>query len=212
MKPYWVDVSIPLHEGMTVWPGDPPFQCVPNTRIAEGASSNTSVVTLGTHTGTHLDAPWHFESDGAPLDAVDPSRFFGDALVLDLTHVDTIAEADLPREQLPPRVLFKTRNSAIPLESPFRRDFVAIEPDAALRLVDDGVRLVGVDYLSVAPYKQPNGLTHHHLLRAKVLIVEGLRLAQVEPGIHAFIVLPLALVGADGAPCRAFIGPMERNA
>jgi arylformamidase len=103
-------------------------------------------------------------------------------------------------------VLFKTRNSARDAALPFDKKFVALAEDAAQRLVDDGVRLVGVDYLSVAPYKQPGQGTHHILLQAEVFIVEGLRLAAIPAGIHQFTVLPLPFVGADGSPCRAFIG------
>ncbi len=205
----WVDVSIPLQEGMAVWPGGPPFEFRPLSRIAQGEHANTSLLRLSTHTGTHVDAPWHFEQTGNRLDEMDPAVYFGEALLLDLPHVDQITAADLPEEPLPPRVLFKTRNSDYPAEAPFTEDFVAIEPDAAERLVDDGVTLVGVDYLSVAPFEQPDGATHHCLLSNNVLIVEGLRLKGFAAGTYPFVMLPLALVGADGAPCRAFIGYAE---
>lgn len=202
----WRDATIPMHPDMTVWPGDPPFEFEPLNRIAQGGSCNTSRVACGTHCGTHVDAPWHFEPDGARLDAVDPQLFFGEALLIDVPAAEHVAAADLPAEPLPERVLVRTRNAAFTPEMPFQPGFAALDESAAQRLVDDGVKLVGVDYLSVAPYKQPGQGTHHRLLGAGVLVVEGLLLAGFEPGPHPFVVLPLALAGADGAPCRAFVG------
>jgi len=200
----WIDVSIPLRNGMTVWPGDTPFALAPDGRIAEGAGCNTSVVTTPTHAGTHCDAPWHFEDGGKRLHEVDPEVYFGEALVIEVPDVDHISAADLPMAPLPPRVLFKTRNSDYPAEAPFNTAFVALEADAAERLVADGVRLVGIDYLSIAPYKN-SGPTHHVLLQNDVFIVEGLRLRGVAPGRVEFVVLPMPLHDADGAPCRAFL-------
>ncbi len=205
----WIDVSIPMREGMTVWPGDTAFSFRAASRIAEGAGCNVSTLTLSTHTGTHVDAPWHFENGGKRLHQVDTDLFFGDALLIDLPEVDSIRAQDLGRSPLPPRVILKTSNSEYPAEDPFLTNYVAIEPDAAQRLVDEGVRLIGVDYLSVAPFKQPGQDTHHILLQSDVLIVEGLRLAGIVAGLHRFVVLPLPLEGADGAPCRAFLGVEE---
>lgn len=202
----WIDVSIPMRPGMTVWPGDVEFRYEPTSRIADGAGANVSSITLSTHTGTHVDAPWHFEDDGKRLHEVDTAVFFGEARVLDLTEADRVTADALGREPLPPRVLLKTRNSLYPVDGPFRTDYVAVEEDAAARMVDEGVRLVGVDYLSVAPYKQAGQETHHLLLRAGVFIVEGLVLKDIPAGPCQFTVLPLPLVDADGAPCRAFVG------
>lgn len=202
----WIDVTMPLNDRMTVWPGHPPFSLQPHGRIAEGAGSNTSLLSFDTHMGTHVDAPWHFEPGGKRLDEVDTSLFFGDALLIEVAGPEHVTADRLGPDPLPPRVLVKTVNSALPMEGPFREDFTALAPDAAQRLVDEGVRLVGVDYLSVAPYKQPGQHTHHILLSNEVFVVEGLRLAECPPGTHAFTVLPLPLTGADGAPCRAFVG------
>ena len=209
MSIIWIDVSIPLDENTTPWPGDAPFQLKPSNRIAEGAEVNTSQIVMSTHTATHVDAPWHFEDDGKKLDQVDHNVFFGEALIIELPDVDIITAADLGDKPLPRRVLFKTRNSQLPADAPFQKDFVAVAPDASQRMVDDGVRLVGVDYLSVAPYKQPGQDTHHILLQNDVFIVEGLRLAEIPAGTAQFVCLPLPLVGADGSPCRAFVG-LER--
>lgn len=205
----WHDVSIPLRTGMAVWPGDPSFVFEADGRIARGDGCNTSVLRMATHTGTHCDAPWHFEDEGKKLDAVDPSVFFGKALLISIPpDVPQVCARHLPSEPLPPRVLFRTRNADIPLDAPFQEDFAALEVDAAERLVADGVRLVGIDYLSIAP-KGNSGPTHHTLLRNDVFVVEGLRLGAFGPGEYEFVVLPLPIQGADGAPCRAFIGTKD---
>lgn len=202
----WIDVSIPMVEGMTVWPGDPPYVFEKATRIADGDSTNVSFISMSTHTGTHVDAPWHFEEDGKRLHEVDPQVFFGEARVIEVPMVDIVTAAHLGDAALPPRVLIKTRNSGRDAALPFDTEYVALAEDVAQRLVNDGVKLVGVDYLSVAPFKQPGQGTHHILLKADVFIVEGLRLAGIPAGDHPFVALPMPLHGADGAPCRAFVG------
>jgi arylformamidase len=208
MSHEWVDVTIPMGTGMTIWPGDPLFNFDPVARIASGSTCNLTLMTLSTHTGTHCDAPWHFDDGGKKLDELDPSVFFGRALLIDLRNVETIRAADLPAAPLPPRVLFRTRNSDVPANAPFDTRFVAVEADAAARLVADGVRMVGVDGLSVAPYKRSDE-THRILLGAGVFVVEGLRLERFEAGECECVVLPMRLTGADGAPCRAFMRGMD---
>jgi len=201
----WHDVSIPIHADTTVWPGDAPVRFEASTRIAEGASCNTSSLTVPSHCGTHCDAPWHFEDNGKKLHEVDFQVFFGEAKVFELMGLDVIHAADLGPEPLPPRILMKTRNGAYPVNGPFNTNFVAVAADAAQRMVDEGVRLVGVDYLSVAPYKD-SAPTHHILLQNEVFIVEGLCLQEIPAGTWQFTVLPMPLFAADGAPCRAFVG------
>lgn len=207
-KTRWIDVSTPLRAEMAVWPGDTPFAFSEASRIAAGAMCNVSALTMSTHAGTHIDAPWHFEDDGKTVLEIDPDIFFGPATVIDLSGRSAISADDLGDEALPERVLIRTDNSKLSLAGAFREDYVAVMPDAAQRMVDDGVRLVGVDYLSVAPYDQPDA-THHVLLQNEVLIVEGLRLGACPIGTHEFVVLPLPVEGADGAPCRAFLGVAE---
>ena len=163
------------------------------------------MVQLNTHTGTHCDAPWHFEDDGKRLDEVDSAIYFGMARLIDCGDATTLHANDLGPDPLPTRILLKTRNRHIPHDGPFDSSFTAVEEDAAQRMVDEGVKLVGIDYLSIAPFG--NGApTHHVLLRAEVFIVEGLLLNAFKPGDYQFTVLPLPLADADGAPCRAFIG------
>lgn len=208
MSVRWRDISIPLEPGMAVWPGDVEFTFSPSSRIVDGdpESCNVSHVTLSTHCGTHVDAPWHFEANGKKLDEVDTSLFFGDARLIEVPGVPMVKAEHLGDDPLPQRVLIKTANSNCRANGAFRTDFVALAEDAAERLVSDGVRLIGVDYLSVAPYRQEGQGTHHTLLQNEVFIVEGLMLADFGPGTYPFVVLPLPLTGADGAPCRAFIG------
>lgn len=201
----WTDVSMAIHPGLTVWPDDPPVSVTPLSRIADGASSNVSQIACNTHTGTHCDAPWHFVEDGARVHAIDPALFFGEALVIDLPTVSQIAAADLPATALPPRVLFRTRNSHRPQDAPFDTSYVALKLDAAERLLADGVRMVGIDGPSVAPFGNSRPV-HVALLRAGVFVVENLRLALIPAGSHPFVVLPMPLRDLDGAPCRAFIG------
>ncbi len=208
MKIRWHDVSIPIHTGTTVWPGDDPVRIDAASRIASGARCNTSTLTLPSHTGTHCDAPWHFEDDGKQLHEVDSQLFFGEATVMDLRGCDRIHADDLGTAPLPPRLLLKTDNGDHAVNGPFNTTYVAVAPDAAERMVAEGVHLVGIDYLSIAPYKD-SGPTHHILLQNDIFVVEGLCLADVAGGVYPFTVLPMPLHGLDGAPCRAFIGLPE---
>ncbi len=205
--PKWLDVSLKLVPGMAVWPGDPPFESVPEASIGDGDSCNLTRLSLSTHLGTHLDAPWHFCPNGLRVDELDPELFFGQALVVEVMEADLIRAGHLPAAPLPPRVLFKTRNSLRPEDAPFDTDFVAVAPDAAARLVAEGVRLVGVDGYSVGAHGD-TGPTHRILLGAGIPVVEGLRLGEVPAGPCEFVVLPLPIAGGDGAPCRAFLRPL----
>lgn len=208
----WVDVTIPLQDGLTPWPGDVPYALTPASRIAQGDPCNVSSITLSTHAGTHVDAPWHFEPDGATLDAMGPDIFFGPATLLDCTRLDRIGADDLNGQAIGHRVVFKTRHSDRSPAAPFDEGYPALEADGARWLVDRGVRLVGIDSPSIAPFDQASQDTHHILLQAGVLIVEGLRLHTLLAGTYELVVLPLALAGADGAPCRAFMRKERRDA
>jgi len=204
MNREWIDVTIPMRPGMTVWPGDNEFHFDPVKRTSEGAPYNLSKLSLSAHTGTHCDAPWHFLNDGKKLDELDSSVFFGNALLLDFRGAGSIHAADLPRTPLPRRVLFRTRNSDIPDGAPFDAGFVGLEADAAARIVADGVRMVGFDGPSVGSHHCV-AEAHLILLGAEVFLVENLRLAQCDAGEYECVVLPMRLTGADGAPCRAFV-------
>jgi arylformamidase len=207
MKTY--DITVPISPKMPVWPGDPAVTLERVSKIEEGANANVSQLAMSAHTGTHVDAPYHFLSDGDTLENVPLTLMIGRAYVLHLPDVELITAEILEKADLPPRtrrVLFKTRNSQYWTrgEKEFQVDFVALSADGAQYLVDRGVKLVGIDYLSIAPY-QNSRPTHEILLKAGVLILEGVNLSEVAQGRYTLYCLPLNLQGVDGAPARAVL-------
>ena len=204
-----VDISVPLLPEMPVWPGDGDIRIVPIKRMAAGDKNNLSRLDCGVHTGTHVDAPWHFLEDGSTAEQLPLDAMIGEAFVTYLPEVDVITAETLAQLTLPggtTRLLLRTRNSDLweTGVTEFRKDFVALTSDAAQWLVDQGIRLIGVDYLSVHRYGD-NAPTHQILLGAGIIIVEGLNLTGVAPGKYELICLPLRLNGADGAPARAVL-------
>lgn len=203
------DVSVGLHPGMPVWPGDPPLELERISAIADGANANVSRLACGVHVGTHMDAPLHFVEGGASIESLPLKVLIGRAYVVNLPKVDVIDARCLQAADIPPRtrrVLFKTRNSALWArgESRFQEDFVAVDASGAEWLVRKGVQLVGVDYLSVAPFKKSKEV-HEILLKAGIVIVEGLDLSKVSQGRYTVYCLPMKLVGSDGAPARVVL-------
>ena len=204
------DITLTISPDMPVWPGDPAVSLGLVSKIADGANANVSRVEMGVHTGTHVDAPFHFVDGGKTVESLDIKTLVGRAYVVHLDDsVDTIDAATLEAADIPPRtrrVLFRTRNSKQWTKSykAFDEDFVAIEDDAAKLLVQRGVQLVGVDYLSVAPFGNSRP-THVTLLKAGVVVVEGLDLSKVSQGRYNFYCLPLKLANTDGAPARAIL-------
>ena len=195
-----IDISIPIHGEMPVYPGDNPLLRRWLRRIRDGERVNLSALTLGSHTGTHVDAPYHFKDDGIRLDQIPLHVFVGEALVVDITDPVSVKAAAIRDLELASaeRVLFKTRNSRLWSEAEFREDFVYIESDAAQHLVELGTRLVGIDYLSVDRYGDGSSPAHNALLGNGVVIVEGLDLSAVDPGIYTLVCLPLKIPGAEG--------------
>ena len=203
------DISLTISPDMPIWPGDPAVIVERVDKIEAGAQANVSRLSLSAHTGTHVDAPYHFLSTGNTVEKLDLRLLTGRAYVLHLPQVESIGAAVLDGAGIPPRtrrVLFRTRNSDFWAkgEKSFQRDYVAISPDGAEYLVNRGVKLVGVDYLSVAPFTESIP-THQTLLNAGVVIVEGLDLSRVSQGRYAFYCLPLKVQGSDGAPARAIL-------
>lgn len=203
------DISLAISPDLPVWPGDPPIVLERVKRMEEGANNNVSRLDMSVHTGTHVDAPYHFLQEGKTVEQLRLNLLTGRVYVLHLPDVDLITADVLEQAQIPPRtrrVLFKTRNSDYwaRRENSFQTDFVALNPEGAHYLVQRGVKLVGVDYLSVAPYKKSK-LTHEILLKAGVVIIEGLDLSEVSQGRYTLFCLPLKLVGSDGAPARAIL-------
>lgn len=206
----WIDVSAPLRTGMVHWPDNPPVRIERMLDISKGDSANVSALSMGSHTGTHMDAPVHFINDGATLDELDLDATMGEARVIAVGEAEAIRVKDLADKNIVAgeRIIFKTRNSASAWWSePFKEDFVYIAHEAAEFLADRGVRTVGVDYLSVGGYKRDGAQTHRALLSAGIWIIEGLHLEKVESGGYDLICLPLLVTGADGAPARALLRP-----
>lgn len=201
------DVSVPIRPGMATFPTDPAVRVEPFLSIAKGDGCNVSHLSLGSHTGTHLDAPVHFVPGGATVDQLPTDLLIGAARVFELGVRDKIDRADLTGLDLRgrERILFKTRNSGLWPSGRFEEDFVYLTGAAAEHLVDSGVRLVGVDYLSVEGYRVEGGPAHKALLRAGVVIVEGLDLGAIRPGDYELVCLPMKLAGGDGAPARVVL-------
>lgn len=202
------DVSVRLSEGVPTFPGNPAFSCEPVKQVSQGDSANVTLVRLGTHTGTHVDAPRHF-FDGAPgVDGLPLDVLIGRARVVEIPGPRRgIEAADLdgrtPAGEA--RVLLKTGNSALWRSSEFHRDFAFLAESGARLLLDRGVRLVGIDYLSIEEFKKPGAPVHHLLLAQGVVIVEGLDLSAVRAGSYEMYCLPLDIAGADGAPARVVL-------
>jgi arylformamidase len=201
------DVTVPLSKDVPTFPGDPRFEMDFPHRIEDGKPYNVASLKLGAHSGTHVDAPFHFLRDGRTVDQLPLDVLMGQARVVALASRDVIRRADVQAAPLggATRVLFKTRNSGTLRRPEFREDFVALAPEAAEWLVDAGVRLVGVDYLSVEAFGSKDFAAHHALLGAGVVIVEGLDLSDVPPGEYEMACLPLRIVGADGSPARVVL-------
>ena len=203
------DITLTINPQMTVWPGDPPVNMQLISSIASGDSSNVTQVSMSCHTGTHVDAPDHFLNNGKTVESLSMDLLVGRAYVLHLPFVDTITASVLIEADIPPRtrrLLFKTRNSEYWAKGgkEFHEDFVGLSVDAAELLVDRNVKLVGIDYLSIAPYHMGKPV-HTILLDAGVVVIEGLDLSQVSQGRYTLHCLPLKLGGADGAPTRAIL-------
>ena len=203
-----IDVSVLVRPGMHVFEGDPSVSLTRVLSIAEGGVANVSELSCGVHTGTHVDAPRHIIDGAGGIETLDAEVLCGPGIVVDLRHVErsidveALSSIDLTGVT---RVLFATRNSRLWAEDAFTLDSVAIEPAAAERLVAAGVRLVGIDYLSVGSLE-----THRVLLGAGIICVEGLDLTGVEAGPYEIFCGPIKLDGADGAPARVLLREMPR--
>ena len=202
-----IDVSVPLSAGVPTYPGNTPFSLAPVQRIAQGATSNVSELRLGTHVGTHVDAPRHFFDDGPGVDRLPLDLLVGRAQVVEISTRRVVTAEhfngiDLHGEL---RILIKTSNSGLWRSKEFAKDYVFLSEEGARHLVDNGIKLVGVDYLSVEEFKKPGAPVHHVLLSNGVIIIEGLNLEDVEPGHYDLMCLPLRVLDADGAPARVIL-------
>ncbi|MEO6236169.1 MAG: cyclase family protein [Vicinamibacterales bacterium] len=205
--PKLLDVSVRLAAGIPAYPGNPEFELQPIKRISEGGSSNVSRLIMGTHTGTHVDAPKHFIDDGAGVEALPLDLLIGRARVVEITRRGGIGPNDLAaaglREDL--RVLLKTSNSALWNSTGFHEDYTHVTEAGARYLVEQGVKVVGIDYLSIEQFKKPGAPAHRMLLSHGVIIIEGLNLSEADPGMYEMYCLPLPVSGGDGAPARVVL-------
>ena len=204
------DISVPIRTGGVVYPGNPPIAITPQQAISLGAGANVSRIEFGSHSGTHVDAPKHFFDDGAGVDSLPLDVLIGRARLIAMgDDVKSVGEAELMKHDLHgvERLLIRTRNSAwlASGSNEFHPDYTFVAPDGAAYLAGLGVKLVGVDYLSVEQFHSGHHKTHRTLLQREIVIVEGLLLSEPPPGDYELYCLPLKLVGLDGAPARAIL-------
>jgi len=205
----WIDITVPIHDGMVRWPGSPKTRIRRIKDVARGGSSTVSELAMGCHTGTHVDAPRHYFSSGCGVDQVPPEAVVGPTRVIEIPNTDAIQPAALRSSRIRKgeRILFKTRNSAKLWKSKrFSEDYAYLSTAAAQLLAKLKVRMVGIDYLSVGGFRHNNRAeAHRTLLKAGIWMVEGLSLARVRPGRYHLCCLPLKITGGDAAPARAIL-------
>lgn len=203
------DITLALRPGIPTWPGEQGPLFKPITEMAKGDVANVTLMSFASHTGTHVDAPFHFLSGGSTVDAMPLESLIGKALVVEMVEEGHISAAVLERARISQgteRILFKTSNSELWNSPQFDKSFYALTPDAAKWLVDHRIKLVGIDYLSIEPFGAPREHpTHTTLLKAGVVIIEGLDLRAIRPGEYTVVCLPLKASGLDGAPARVVL-------
>ena len=204
----WLDISVPLRNAMVHWPSDPAVRIENVKDMEHGASSTVSMISMGSHTGTHMDAPLHFIRQGIGIDKMPLDTTVGRARVIEIQDTESIKPEELHQYRIRSgeRILFKTRNSLRVWQTDtFIEDFVFISKEAARFLTEHKVRVIGVDYLSVGGFKRDGTETHRTLLEGGIWIIEGLDLSRVKPGKYDLICLPLKLDQGDGTPARAIL-------
>lgn len=208
-----IDISLPLDSNLPIWPNSTGVTVERVLDITKGDCVNNSHLSCDVHAGTHIDAPLHHLVNGASVEQIALMDLIGEVHVVEFLHTGIITEEILEGLSLPgnaQRLLIKTQNSHLwaKKSSVFNPSYVALTPDAAEWVVDNGIRLIGIDYLSVEPFNT-GSQTHKILLNAKVVILEGLNLSHVQPGTYELICLPIKLVGAEGAPARVILRTLE---
>ncbi|PYS07092.1 MAG: cyclase [Acidobacteria bacterium] len=204
-----LDVTVPITNSMPVWPGDPQVRLSPKSHLSRDKSHTVKLtaIEMGSHTGTHVDAPYHFVEGGKRLHEIPLEQLTGKATVLEIAGVRSIGLGDLEHLKWDgiERVLFKTDNSKHWQDGKFYEEFIYLEPDGAEFLVQRGIQLVGIDYLSIDKFKSEKHPTHFALLTRDIVILEGLNLSKVPAGEYTLLALPLNLQDADGAPSRVIL-------
>jgi len=206
MKIY--DISVTLGDSTPVYEGDPAINIIPHKSIANGDSANITKLSMGAHSGTHIDAPFHFDQDGKHINELELDTFFGPAQVIEVATQDGL----VTREELigtvsegTTRILLKTPNSKLWDRSDFEKGFASLSLEAAEWVVENGIKLVGIDYLSIEKFHSGDHAVHRTLLTNSIVVIEGLNLAQVPPGEYNLIALPLKIKDGDGSPTRAIL-------
>ncbi|MEP9411545.1 MAG: cyclase family protein [Candidatus Brocadia sp.] len=201
------DVTLTISDTLVTWPTDPAVSIRKTGLISHGNSCNVLELKLGSHCGTHIDAPYHFEENGIKIDRIPLDYLIGNATVFEIKNKEKIDLEDLKLLQLRncKRVIFKTVNSTYWKLSEFKKDFVYITKEAASYLADCDVKLVGIDYLSVEKFQNKYADTHHVLLGKGIIIIEGLDLSNVKAGDYELIALPLKIKDGDGSPARVVL-------
>lgn len=204
------DISLVITPDLPVWPGDQTVELERVSKMEEGEHNNVSRLALSVHAGTHVDAPFHFIANGKTIESLSLNTLVGPVQVIELpASVQLISSADLKEAVIDKgveRVLLKTRNSEYWKQAglPFQKEFTAVSPDGAAYLLERGIKLVGIDYFSIAPFGDSIP-THRALLGAEVIILEGIDLSAISAGRYQLYCLPLKLGGSDGAPARAIL-------
>ena len=204
----YIDVTIPFRDGMMCFSTDPPCRIKPHREIGKGDIVNLSVIDMGSHTGTHIDAPKHFIDEGRTIDELDTRHFIGRTKVFDFSDKEECIELsdvqglDIGEGDI---VLFKTRNSLLMRGQTFNEDFVYLTPPAAEWIRDRGIVTLGFDFLSIEKYGSEDFGAHYALLGAGIVIIEGLDLTDVEAGDYEIIALPMLIAGGNGSPVRVLL-------
>jgi arylformamidase len=203
------DVTVPISNSMAVWPGDPAIQLSAQSHLSRDKTHTVrlTAIQIGSHTGTHIDAPLHMIDGGKRLNEFPLETFTGGVRVFEIPGARSIRRAEVQGLDWSgvERVLFKTENSKHWSDGRFYEEFVYLEPDAAEFIAQQGVRLIGIDYLSIDKFKSESHPSHFVLLKRNILILEGLNLNAVTPGNYTLVALPLNLSDADGAPTRVIL-------
>jgi arylformamidase len=204
----WIDISVPIHSGMVHWPDNPPVRVDYMSHIERGDICTVSTLSMGSHTGTHMDGPLHYIQHGLGLHEMPLDAAIGRARVIEIRDRESIKREELESHHIQrgERVLFKTLNSTRCWRTDtFVEDFVYISQEAARYLALIGILTVGIDYLSVGGYTKDGVETHLALLGAGIWIIEGLDLSKIDAGIYELVCLPLRIIGSDGGPARAIV-------
>ncbi|WP_345993677.1 cyclase family protein [Sulfurimonas sp. HSL-1716] len=205
------DVSVPVSKNMISWPGDPSVELSKSVSIAKGDLCNVTNLCMGVHSGTHIDAPYHFIESGDTVDAIDIELLIGDCLVIEVDVQTTIEYEDIRSYNIHgyTKILFKTKNSTFWKDDFFHKDFISLGMSAAKYLVENNIGLIGIDYLSIESFNSKDASIHKFLLEKNVIILEGLNLANIKSGRYELICMPLKLIGTDGAPARVVLKSLE---